>query len=378
MEHSALSLNPHQLLSPAASLGKKLRRSWALCLTGCALLANVCDAAFAESRGLVVGVREVAPFVMREPDGSLDGMSIRLWRSIAADLGVQYEFRETTLSGMLEGLRNGSLDVAAAALTVTPEREQAFDFSHPFYTSGLGIAVPHSSAGWWPMTTAVFSWRFVQAMGTLVAVLLVAGVLVWLLERRANPQHFGGKVHEGIGSGFWWSAVTMTTVGYGDKAPVTAAGRTVAIVWMFASVITISGFTAAIASVFTIHQLGSRVQGPNDLHGLTVATVPGSTSAEYLAEKRMKVRDFEGPRDAMRAVASGEVDAAVYDAPIMRYLANGEFAGQVDVLPVTFRRQDYALGLRVGSPLREELNRALLRYINSPAWEETRYRFLGD
>lgn len=185
-------------------------------------------------------------------------------------------------------------------------------------------------------------------------------------------------MHEGIRSGLWWSTVTKTTVGYGDKTPVTPTGRTVAIVWMFVSVITVSGFTAAIATVFTVQQPGSRVQGPNDLHGLTVATVPGSTSPEYLAEHRIRVRDFQSPRDAMWAVARGQVDAAVYDAPIMRYLSNGESAGQIDVLPETFSRQDYALGLRAGSPLREGFNRSLPGYISSPAWEETLYRFLGD
>jgi polar amino acid transport system substrate-binding protein len=378
MQHSALPFNLQLHPPRAPSRGEKLWRYLAFCLAGCVLFTGVCPAAPEKDSALVVGVREVAPFVVRNPDGSLDGMSIMLWRSVAADLALQYEFRDTTLTGMLEGLRDGPLDVAAAALTVTPEREKAFDFSHPFYTSGLGIAVPHSAAGWWQAISAVFSWQFVQALGALVVVLLSVGLIVWLLERRTNTQQFGGKVHEGIGSGLWWSAVTMTTVGYGDKAPVTPAGRMVAIVWMFVSIITISGFTAAIASVFTAQQLGSRIKGPNDLHGLTVATVPGSTSADYLAKQRIRVRQFEGPRDAMEAVAKGEVDAAVYDAPIMRYLSNGEFAGQVDVLPVTFSRQDYALGLRAGSPLREELNRALLRYIRSPAWEETLYRFLGD
>ena len=52
----------------------------------------------------------------------------------------------------------------------------------------------------------------------------------------------------------------------------------------------------------------------------------------------------------MSSVARGEVDAALYDAPVTQYLSNGEFAGQVDVVPVTYSRQDYALGLRAGSP----------------------------
>ena len=75
----------------------------------------------------------------------------------------------------------------------------------------------------------------------------VVGVVMWLGERRRNQAQFGGTAAHGIGAGLWWSAVTMTTVGYGDKAPVTILGRLLGLVWMFAAIIIISSFTAAIA-----------------------------------------------------------------------------------------------------------------------------------
>ncbi len=343
----------------------------------CILLASICASVSASADTLVVGVREAPPFVVRNADGSLDGISIRLWAAIASELELRYEFKEKDLRGLLDGLTDGSLDVAVAALTVTPERERLMDFSHPFHASGLGIAVAQEPGGVWATVGAVLSWRLVHALGALALVLLVVGLVIWLLERRANPGQFGGKPQEGIGAGFWWSAVTMTTVGYGDKAPVTPAGRAVAVIWMFASIITISGFTAAIASALTVERLSSHIQGPNDLPGSTVATVTGSTSAEYLTQIRTRVRHFDTPREALASVARSEADAAVYDKPIMRYLSGGELLGQVDVLPVTFMRQDYALGLKAGSPLREDINRALLKHIASPAWDETMDKYLG-
>jgi len=145
----------------------------------------------AENR-LVLGTRVVPPFVVRQDDGTLAGIGIDLWRDFATDLGLELELRETDLAGMLDGLRDGSLDVAVAALTVTAERESYMDFSHPFYTSGLGIAVPHHAAGGWSMLRAVFSWKFVQALAALLLVLAAVGIAIWLLERRANPGQFGG------------------------------------------------------------------------------------------------------------------------------------------------------------------------------------------
>jgi voltage-gated potassium channel len=48
----------------------------------------------------------------------------------------------------------------------------------------------------------------------------------------------------------WWGVVTMTTVGYGDAAPVTSGGRTLAAIFMLVGIALLGVVTAAIASVF--------------------------------------------------------------------------------------------------------------------------------
>lgn len=112
------------------------------------LMVGIDSASAADKDPLKVGVREVPPFVTKASDGDYDGISIRLWREIAYELELDYEFIETDLEGLLGGLREGSLDAAVAALTVTPERELDMDFSHPFYTAGLGIATAERAAIW--------------------------------------------------------------------------------------------------------------------------------------------------------------------------------------------------------------------------------------
>jgi ABC-type amino acid transport substrate-binding protein len=212
----------------------------------------------------------------------------------------------------------------------------------------------------------------------LSLLLLVVGALVALAERRHNPEQFGGSILSGIGSGFWWSAVTMTTVGYGDKAPRTVIGRVLGLIWMFATIIIISSFTASITSSLTISELSSNIRNPEDLGEVRVGTVEGSTSARYLEERTVDFRGFDGISEALYALARGDIDAVVYDVPILRYLINENLKGRVMVLPGTFERQDYGFCLPDGSELREEVNRFLLKEIQSPDWKRTLFGYFGD
>ena len=43
---------------------------------------------------LVVGTMDMPPFLIKAGDGHWEGLSIDLWRAVARDLGVEYEFRE--------------------------------------------------------------------------------------------------------------------------------------------------------------------------------------------------------------------------------------------------------------------------------------------
>lgn len=326
---------------------------------------------------LTVAAVQARPFVMKTEDGRWEGLSIELWRSVADGLGLSYEFREAGLQDLLDGVASGAFDVGVGALTITPSREARLDFTHPFYTTGFAIAVPEAQSSIFSMITRLWSWEFLQAIVLLGCLLGVVGLLFWLAERKRNPEQFGGKPWTGVGSGFWFSAVTMTTVGYGDKAPVTVAGRIVALVWMFAAVIIISTFTGMIASSLTAERLAGAVRSADDLPNVRVGSIAGSASDERLAADRVDFRSFENVGAGFDAIIDGDIDAFVYDAPLLRYLAKTEYEGKVMVLPATFGRQDYGFALPAGSGMRETINRRLLEYVESDAWQASLYRYLG-
>ena len=75
----------------------------------------------------------------------------------------------------------------------------------------------------------------------IFAFALVGAFLVIIFEGSMNTQF----TH--ISDAVWWVLVTMTTVGYGDKVPVTTGGRIIGIFIMFFGLSLISIFTATVS-----------------------------------------------------------------------------------------------------------------------------------
>jgi ABC-type amino acid transport substrate-binding protein len=327
---------------------------------------------------LLIGTKETAPFAMQDDQNQWHGISIDLWQRVASALELDYEFREMEFDTLIASVQNGALDAAIAAFTLTAEREKIVDFSHPYYTTGLGIAVTKKGGGLFYYARKILSPGVLQVIFSLSILLFLIGLVVWLLERKRNPQQFGGGVAAGLMSGFWWSAVTMTTVGYGDKAPQSVGGRIIALVWMFTGLIMISSFTATITSQLTVSQLADLISGPEDLHRVSVSTVAGSTSAAYLQKNRISHRTRENISTCLKALAEGDIQAVVYDEAILLYMVISDFADEIEVLPKTFARQQYGIVLPQDSDIREAINQALLKELTTPYYQDILFRYLGE
>jgi ABC-type amino acid transport substrate-binding protein len=72
------------------------------------------------------------------------------------------------------------------------------------------------------------------------------------------------------------------------------------------------------------------------------------------------------------------MDAAVYDAPMLRHLISAPFDQYLDVLPIRFMPQNYAVALPDDSRYREPINRAILAVCSGDDWERLRFRYLGE
>ena len=79
-----------------------------------------------------------------------------------------------------------------------------------------------------------------------MAILAIAAA-VTLLE---HDQAQSSTKIDGFGTALWWAVVTVTTVGYGDVAPVTLGGRALGVALMVVGIGIFGMFTASVAARF--------------------------------------------------------------------------------------------------------------------------------
>jgi voltage-gated potassium channel len=90
---------------------------------------------------------------------------------------------------------------------------------------------------------------FLIALITLIMI-TISSIGVSFFEKET-----GGSSIQNIWDGIWWAFVTICTVGYGDKYPVTAGGKIIGILLMVSGIGLVSMMTATVASVLVEHKL---------------------------------------------------------------------------------------------------------------------------
>ncbi len=299
---------------------------------------------------------------MRTEDGAWTGMAIDLWRFIAEDLGLAYDF--AAVDGVA-ALETGQADLVLPVYA-TPELAQTVELSQPMYTATLGLASLRQGQVL-AVLRGLASWAFLRLVLGLSVLLLAVGALVWLLERRRNEGQFAHRPLKGLGDGFWWAGVTLTTIGYGDKAPVTLAGRAVAMLWMLVGLAVSAALTA---SVVTLSGLQRQVEAPEAFASRTVGAIEGGTAAVFLEREGVAPRLFVDVPAALRALDGGAVEVVAAAAPVLRHVLKDDGALDFNVRTTQLDPHYVAIAFPRESALTRRIDVSLLTRLTSESgWD---------
>ncbi|MFZ9500404.1 MAG: cyclic nucleotide-gated ion channel, partial [Beijerinckiaceae bacterium] len=176
----------------------------------------------------------------------------------------------------------------------------------------------------------------------LIGLVILSASVMHVLERDAQPDKFGS-----VPEAMWWAIVTLTTVGYGDVTPVTAAGRLVAGVTMVMGMIMLALPVGIVATAFSqeIHRrefvvtwgMLSRVPLFAHLSAAEIAEIMRYLRAQTIPANTLVMRRGDAAT-CMYLIASGEVEIDAPGGPVR--LGEGDFFGELALLRQSRRSAD--------------------------------------
>ena len=329
-----------------------------------------------------VGVFNMPPFAFRSGGGQWSGLAVTLFEHIAKSSGLRYSFTEfENMDEAINAIENHTIDLAAIAIDPTPEFELTMNFTNAFEQSGTSIAIAkHTHLPLVYLVESIWESIIPRFVAVVLFSLVIFGAVVGLVERKKNTGQFGGGFWTTIGEGVWWSSATISTVGYGDRVPMTKRGRVVGALWMFVAFALTSILAGLLSSVLTVARINSQIHTSTDLMRVKCGAV--LNSAAFVDGKNMKydMVPYTTLDDALRALDSGQIGAVLGESVRLRWLMNQPKWDTLIMLPspIVTLYSVFPVSDEVDPQTLDVLNYHLLKITDSKEWEAMRHLFLGD
>lgn len=328
---------------------------------------------------LIVGTYISPPFVMKNKDNSYGGLSFDLWNKIAQKEGIEYvviEYHLDNIATLLHDVNTGKLDIGFGSITINAQRLQVVDFSQPYFITTYGVATtPVDESTSALIIRKLLSWDYLRVFVFLFVLLFVMGIVIWIIEYKNNPDFSSGPM--GIFDGFYFMAVVQATVGFGDKVTRSNLGKFIIIVFIFACFFINTIISSSITAAFTVEKLENEIENINTLKKKKVGTIVGTTSSFYLSDHGVRHIGFNSVVEGLHAIKNRELDALVYDTPVLKYLIKKEgFENHVQLSSKEFDTQFYGIAFnKEHTELRKELNPLILQYTMDTEWQQTLFKY---
>lgn len=167
-----------------------------------------------------------------------------------------------------------------------------------------------------------------------VVVLLVAATLIFEVETDVQPEQFGT-----LGDALWWTVVTLTTTGYGDKVPVSPLGRMLAGVVMVCGIAVFATWAGILANGFAQEvrrheflrtwDLVAHVPFFQNIGAALIAEIAYLLKPEDVTKGSVVLRRGDSG-DCMYFIVTGEVEVQIEPKPL--HLGPGTFFGEIALI----------------------------------------------
>ncbi|KAH9528882.1 Glutamate receptor ionotropic, NMDA 1 [Dermatophagoides farinae] len=281
-----------------------------------------------------------------------------------------YRFNDKTghheWTGLLGELYYDRADMVVAALTITPERSLAIDFTKPFKYQGITILQKQQAIHrlGHPLTSFLQPFQNSLWVSVFVAVHVVA-LALYLLDRFSpfgryklpNCETITEEDALNLSSAIWFAWGVLFNSGIGEGTPRSFSGRVLGMVWAGFAMIIVASYTANLAAFLVLDRPQTALSGINDPRlrtppdGFNYSTVRNSAIDNYfkrqvelkLMHQRMSEIFFNNVEDAIAAVKSGTLSAFIWDSARLEYEAANDC--ELIISGEHFGRSGYAIGL---------------------------------
>uniref|UniRef100_A0A7N8WNI0 Glutamate receptor n=1 Tax=Mastacembelus armatus TaxID=205130 RepID=A0A7N8WNI0_9TELE len=296
---------------------------------------------------------------------------------------------------LVRGIWNGMIgevfykraDMAIGSLTINEERSEIIDFSVPFVETGISVMVARSngtvspSAFLEPYSPAVWVMMFVMCLTVVAITVFVFEYCSPVGYNRSlvSAKEPGGPTFT-IGKSVWllWGIVFNNSVPI--ENPKGTTSKIMVLVWAFFAVIFLASYTANLAAFMIQEQYIDTVSGLSDKKfqkpqeqypPFRFGTVPnGSTERNIRSNypemhSHMVKYNQKGVEDALNSLKTGKLDAFIYDAAVLNYMAGKDEGCKLVTIGSgkVFATTGYGIALQKDSRWKRPIDLALLQFL---------------
>uniref|UniRef100_A0A7S0HCK3 Calmodulin n=1 Tax=Hanusia phi TaxID=3032 RepID=A0A7S0HCK3_9CRYP len=279
-----------------------------------------------------------------EVDSDLSGLAYRVLSNVTRRLGWQGTLRVVPNSH--RGLQGEAVDLSPYNVTAPNIFTRSFNLavltqyasvpsgwlcsSSLWPDDGLSVVVrsqDESISLYKVLAEMIVSPQFINFFCSLFFTVLIVGHVIWIIERWNNETIFRRFYAEGVIDGLWWAMVTMTTVGYGDKAPATEIGKLFGIFWLIFGLIVFGTFSSQVTSFIGDQLAVNNIVDADSLAGFSVGVLNRTSSLNLDLQFGFTSTVCDSVKVCLEQLASNNLDAALLPrADVVNYFRSSKLA----------------------------------------------------